>query len=188
MESDEYKQEESEAGLRKLSMSELNRQSREENQLSEKWKVRVILDNLRSQHNIGSVFRTGDAFNIELLCLCGICATPPNREIHKSALGATESVPWKYYSQTRDAILQAKQDGYQVVLIEQTNRSIDLAQFGYQGQSLALVFGNEVNGVGDELLELADSAVEIPQYGTKHSFNVAVTAGIVLYRLMLSLK
>lgn len=173
-------------GLRKLSMNELNRPDSATFQKSQKWPVKVILDSLRSQHNIGSVFRTADAFNVEEIILCGICATPPNREIQKSALGATESVRWRYVEHIADAARQVIADGYCLVLVEQTNQSIDLAQFNYQGEPLALVFGNEVNGISEEVLPLAHQAVEIPQYGTKHSFNVAVSAGIVLYRLMLA--
>jgi 23S rRNA (guanosine2251-2'-O)-methyltransferase len=176
----------SKSAIRKLSMAELNRKSREDFHNSDKWRVRIILDNLRSQHNIGSVFRTADAFGAEEIYLCGICATPPNREIQKSALGATESVKWQYFKQTTDAVQKAKEDGYKIVLIEQTTRSVDLSRFDYRGEPLALVFGNEVNGVSDELLMLADAAIEIPQYGTKHSFNVSVSAGIVLYQLMLN--
>jgi 23S rRNA (guanosine2251-2'-O)-methyltransferase len=170
--------------LRKLSMAELNRLSKSDFHHTQKWKVRIVLDNLRSQHNIGSVFRTADAFMAEEILLCGICATPPNREIHKSALGATESVKWRYFEHTADALLESRAEGYKIVLVEQTNQSIDLAGFDYRGEPLALVFGNEINGVSDALLPLADLSVEIPQYGTKHSFNVSVSAGIVLYQLM----
>lgn len=145
--------------------------------------VRIILDNIRSHHNIGSVFRTSDAFRIEHIYLCGITARPPHREIHKTALGATESVDWSYYAATAEAIELAKRDGYTVVAIEQTNECVSLPDFQPSGAKLALVFGNEVNGVDDTILKLVDAAVEIPQFGTKHSFNISVCAGIALYDL-----
>jgi tRNA G18 (ribose-2'-O)-methylase SpoU len=173
--------------MRKLQLTELNRKSQEEFHKSTKWPVRVILDNLRSAHNIGSVFRTADAFLTDKICLCGITACPPNREISKTALGATESVTWQYYASSFDAIEECKNAGYQIVVIEQTTESLDLDAFQPSGP-VALVFGNEVNGVSDDILPICDVAVEIPQFGTKHSFNVSVCAGIILYALQVKTK
>lgn len=169
--------------MRKLHISELNRRQPGEFRAAEKWPVRIILDNIRSRHNIGSVFRTADAFAVEAICLCGITATPPDREIHKTALGATESVYWEYYTDTLDAVLKARNDGYRVVLVEQTDHSLALDAFDPVDVPLALVFGNEVNGVSEHILPQAHQAIEIPQFGTKHSFNISVCAGIVLYDL-----
>ena len=171
--------------MRKLTTSELKRKQPEEYRSQAKWPVRIILDNIRSLHNIGSVFRTADAFSVEAIYLCGICATPPNREIHKTALGATETVLWEYFATTHSAVIKAKEDGYQVVLIEQTDASIALLDFNYNGGPLALVFGNEIEGVSESILSLADNAIEIPQFGTKHSFNISVCAGIVMYDLFI---
>jgi tRNA G18 (ribose-2'-O)-methylase SpoU len=166
--------------MRKLENSELNRKNNIEFKAATKIPIIIILDDIRSLHNIGSVFRSADAFAIEQIFLCGITATPPNREIHKSALGATETVQWKYFEQTSDAIKACKEDGYSIVLIEQTTNSIELPDFIPQGP-IALVFGNEVEGISDDVIGMADSAVEIPQFGTKHSFNISVCAGIVMY-------
>jgi tRNA G18 (ribose-2'-O)-methylase SpoU len=166
--------------MRKLSITELNRKLPEEFHQTKKQSIRILLDNVRSAHNIGSVFRSADAFAIEQIFLCGITATPPNREIHKSALGATETVQWKYFEQTSDAIKACKEDGYTIVLIEQTTNGIELPDFTPNGP-IALVFGNEVEGISDDVIGMADSAVEIPQFGTKHSFNISVCAGIVMY-------
>lgn len=169
--------------MRKLHITELNRKNPEEFHQAGKWPVRIILDNVRSLHNIGSVFRTADAFLCESIVLCGISATPPNREIHKSALGAENTVPWTYHARVAEAIEQAIVDGYTVVLIEQTDESIALDRYQGPAEKIALVFGNEVNGVSDEALPLANLALEIPQFGTKHSFNISVCAGMVLYQL-----
>jgi tRNA G18 (ribose-2'-O)-methylase SpoU len=169
--------------MRKLHITELNRKNTEEFQSAGKWPVRIILDNVRSLHNIGSVFRTADAFLCEAIYLCGISATQPNKEIHKSALGAENSVQWEYFASVKDAALKAKSDGYRVVVIEQTDQSIALDQWHDTSEKIALIFGNEVRGVSDEVLEVADEAIEIPQFGTKHSFNISVCAGIVLYQL-----
>jgi 23S rRNA (guanosine2251-2'-O)-methyltransferase len=173
--------------MRKLQLTELNRKSQDEFHKSPKWPVRIILDNLRSAHNIGSVFRTADAFLSDKICLCGITACPPNREISKTALGATESVTWQHYENTIQAIEECKQAGYKIVVIEQTTESIDLDVFEASGP-VALVFGNEVNGVSDDALPHCDVAVEIPQFGTKHSFNVSVCAGIILYAIQVKMK
>lgn len=171
------------SAMRKLHITELNRKNTEEFQSAGKWPVRIILDNVRSLHNIGSVFRTSDAFLCEAIYLCGISATPPNKEIHKSALGAENSVHWEYFSSVKEAALKAKSDGYKIVLIEQTDQSVALDQWQESTEKIALIFGNEVSGVSDEVLDVADAAVEIPQFGTKHSFNISVCAGIVLYQL-----
>jgi 23S rRNA (guanosine2251-2'-O)-methyltransferase len=173
--------------MRKLQLTELNRKSQDEFHQSPKWPVRIILDNLRSAHNIGSVFRTADAFLTDKIYLCGITACPPNREISKTALGATESVAWQYCENTLQAIEDCKAAGYQIVVIEQTTESVILDDFNPEGP-VALVFGNEVNGVSDAVLPACDAAVEIPQFGTKHSFNVSVCAGIILYAIQIKMK
>jgi 23S rRNA (guanosine2251-2'-O)-methyltransferase len=170
--------------MRKLSMEELNRVSLEQYQLVEKIPVVCILDNIRSQHNIGSIFRTADAFSVEKIYLCGITATPPNREISKTALGATESVPWQYVDNTNEIIVQLKSEGYVPIAIEQAEGSVALKNFTPEaGKKYALIFGNEVMGVDDSVMQLVDTCLEIPQMGTKHSLNVSITAGIVLYYL-----
>jgi 23S rRNA (guanosine2251-2'-O)-methyltransferase len=169
--------------MRKLLITELNRKNSSEFEQSEKWKVRIVLDNVRSLHNIGSVFRTADAFKAERIDLCGICATPPNREIHKSALGAEESMTWKYFEHTTQALEESNKEGYTIWLVEQTDKSTSLDRIMQIPEKLVLVFGNEVNGVSDAVLPFADAAVEIPQFGTKHSFNISVCAGIVLYQM-----
>jgi len=174
--------------MRKLKTTELNRQKPEEYRYKEKWPVRIILDNVRSLHNIGSVFRTADAFSVEAIYLCGICAVPPNKEIHKTALGATETVAWEYFETTDLAVAKVLSEGYTVVLVEQTDSSISLTDFIYAGEKIALVFGNEIDGVSDSILPLAAAAVEIPQFGTKHSLNISVCAGIVMYELFTNRK
>jgi 23S rRNA (guanosine2251-2'-O)-methyltransferase len=175
--------------MRKLSMDELNRVSVEKFTQLEKLPVICILDNIRSQHNIGSIFRTSDAFRIQELYLCGITATPPNREINKSALGATESVKWQYFTNTREAVDQLKEAGYKIIAVEQAVGSINLEDYiPDTSRKIALVFGNEVTGVSDDVIDLVDTCIEIPQFGTKHSFNVSVTAAIVLYQFYTSLK
>lgn len=169
--------------MRKLNMDELNRVSVEQFNYLEKLPVICVLDNIRSQHNIGSIFRTSDAFRIREMLLCGITATPPNREINKSALGATESVKWQYFSETTAAIGHLKAAGYKIVAVEQAVGSIALEDYiADASENIALIFGNEVNGVSDDVMEMVDACIEIPQFGTKHSFNVSVTAAIVLYQ------
>ena len=164
-------------------MDELNRINVEQFQQAPKIPVFIILDNVRSLHNIGSIFRTSDAFRIEKLFLCGITATPPHRDIHKSALGSTESVEWEYYSDSSEITKKLKADNVEIFAIEQTDKSILLNNFTIKRHKKnAYVFGNEVNGVSDEVLSLCDFSLEIPQFGTKHSFNVAVSAGIVLWK------
>jgi len=168
--------------MRKLHNDELNRLSTNEFKNSDKLPVCIVLDNIRSQHNIGSVFRTTDAFLLEGICLCGITATPPHREIHKTALGATESVDWQYFPETTTAIQDLKDRGYRIYAIEQAENSIPLNELELPADSkIALVFGNEINGVEEAIMEMADDCIEIPQFGTKHSLNVAVSAGIVIW-------
>ncbi|NJO69546.1 MAG: RNA methyltransferase [Bacteroidetes bacterium] len=167
---------------RKLQLSELNRKTEEEFRKSEKNRIIVVLDNVRSQHNIGSVFRTCDAFLAEAVYLCGICATPPNQEIHKTALGAEKTVNWKYYEHTEEAIKDLTSKGYIPIAIEQTEKSIFLDEIQVDREkSYALIFGNEVKGVQQKIIDLCASTLEIPQFGTKHSFNISVCAGIVLW-------
>jgi len=146
----------------------------------------VVMDNIRSMHNVGSVFRTSDAFLISGICLCGYTPQPPHRDIHKTALGATESVDWVYYENTFDAVTALKEQGYKVFAIEQTQGSISLEQFraNVNNETLAFVFGNEVEGVSDEVLAICDGAIEIPQYGMKHSLNISVAAAIVLWEMV----
>ena len=167
---------------RKLENKELNRKSIEEFKQSTKTPLVVVLDNIRSLNNIGSVFRTSDALMVEKVVLCGISGTPPHKEIHRTALGAEESVIWEYFENTTNAILKLKEQGYKVISLEQTIRSIDLMEYRpQQGIKYALVFGNELRGVGQDVVELSDECIEIPQFGTKHSFNISVSAGIVLW-------
>lgn len=171
--------------MKKLSLDELNRISPEEYKEASKLPVKIVLDDIRSLMNIGSFFRTGDAFRVEEIILCGITATPPHREIQKTALGATESVPWVYEKSALDTIKKLQKDGYKVFAVEQTENSLMLDQFVSDeketAKGYALVFGNEVNGVGQELIDQVGASIEIPQLGTKHSFNVSVSAGIVLW-------
>jgi 23S rRNA (guanosine2251-2'-O)-methyltransferase len=171
--------------MKKLSLQELNRISIESFKEVHKNPIVVVLDNIRSMHNVGTFFRTGDAFAIEKLILVGITAQPPHREIQKTALGATESVSWEYMPNATNTLQAYKEAGYKIYAIEQTNQSILLQNFNVQtSDRLVVIFGNEVSGVSDELLPLCDGAIEIPQFGTKHSFNVSVTSGIVLWELI----
>ena len=170
--------------MKKISMDDLGRISVDEFKKAEKTPIVVVLDNIRSQHNIGSVFRTSDAFRVESLCLCGYTATPPSREIQKTALGSTESVQWKHYETTLLAIQELKKNNYTILSIEQVEKSISLREFSPEkNKKYALVFGNEVHGVSQEIIDVSDHSIEIPQFGTKHSFNISVTAGIVLFDL-----
>jgi tRNA G18 (ribose-2'-O)-methylase SpoU len=170
--------------MRKLKLDELNRATVAEFKEGQKLPVVVVLDNVRSMHNIGSIFRTADAFAVEQLCLCGITAKPPHREIEKTALGATQSVNWRYFDNALDAIMQLRAEGYCIVAVEQAENSTMLNEFKVlKGEKYALVFGNEVNGVSEEVMNNLDHCVEIPQFGTKHSFNIVVSAGIVLWDL-----
>lgn len=168
----------------KLSMDELHRISVEEFRAADKLPLTVVLDNVRSQNNIGSVFRTSDAFRVERICLCGICSTPPHRDIHKTALGAEESVAWSYHEETADCIQALKAEGYKIYAVEQVDDSIKLDALPESlGEKVAVVFGNEVEGVQEELLPLCDGSIEIPQQGTKHSLNISCAAAIVLWEL-----
>ncbi len=168
----------------KLSMDELHRISVEEFKAADKLPLTVVLDNVRSQNNIGSVFRTSDAFRVERICLCGICSTPPHRDIHKTALGAEESVAWSYHEETADCIRALKAEGYKIYAVEQVDDSIKLdALPDSLGDKVAVIFGNEVEGVQEELLPLCDGSIEIPQQGTKHSLNISCAAAIVLWEL-----
>ena len=163
-------------------MDELNRKTVTEFKQSGKLPLVVVLDNVRSLHNIGSIFRTCDAFLIEAIYLCGISASPPNREIHKTALGAEESVDWKYFETALLAVEQLQTNGYHVWGVEQTENSISLVDFNIKpGTRYALVFGNEVRGIEQEVVDCCEGCIEIPQFGTKHSFNVSVSAGIALW-------
>ena len=167
---------------RKLDVNELGRISTEEYKNSVKHPIIIVLDNIRSLHNIGSVFRTADAFFIENIYLCGICATPPHNEIHKSALGAEDSVPWKYFNETSEAIKTLQENEFTLIAIEQTEKSISLEKFAIdKTKKYALIFGNEVKGIQQEVVNRCDHSIEIPQFGTKHSFNISVSAGIVLW-------
>lgn len=189
---------------RKLKNNELGRLSQEEFKSAGKINVTVVLDNIRSQHNIGAAFRTSDSFLIEKILLCGCCATPPTAEIHKSALGAEFSVDWEYHKETIDAIAALKDKGYTIVSIEQAENSIKLqdiekflnpdnsspatAQENLSGRKYALVFGNEVKGVQQEVVDMSHAVIEIPQFGTKHSLNISVSLGIVLWEFCKALK
>lgn len=156
---------------------------------SEKIPVVVVLDNVRSLNNIGSVFRTADAFLLQGICLCGITASPPHRDIEKTALGATESVAWEYFDTTQAALKKLKENGYRLVAVEQTDKSIMLNEFQPDVNSrTALVFGHEILGISEEVLALCDGCIEIPQFGTKHSLNIAVSTGIVLWHFMYKLR
>ena len=167
---------------RKLKIEELNRISIEEFKEAEKKPLVVVLDNVRSQHNIGSVFRTSDAFRVAEIILCGITSTPPNVEIHKTALGAEDAVPWRYFEETLSAVEVLKAEGYTVFSIEQAENSISLEDFQLEsGKKYAVIFGHEVHGVQQEVVNASHGCIEIPQHGTKHSLNVSVTAGIVIW-------
>lgn len=168
----------------KKTIADMHRLSPEAYHSTEKVPVIVVLDNVRSQHNVGAVFRTADAFALQGLCLCGITCCPPNAELHKTALGAEQTVDYSYYEKTTDAIRYLHGKGYKVYAIELAHNSLSLEQAITQhtaGQPVALVLGHEVFGVADEVLEQCDGCIELPQYGTKHSLNVSVTAGIVMY-------
>ncbi len=169
--------------MRKLKLDELGRLSLDEYRQSAKQPVVVVLDNIRSAVNVGSIFRTADAFAIEKLVICGISATPPNRDINKTAIGATESVHWEYESEISVAISQLKNKGYLIAGVEQTEGAVLLNKLNLTDQKIALVFGNEVDGISDEIIGDLDICIEIPQFGTKHSLNVSVCAGIILWEL-----
>lgn len=167
---------------RKLLNIELGRVSPEEYRQLPESGIVVVLDNIRSAHNVGSAFRSSDSFKADRVCLCGICAVPPSAEIHKSALGAENSVQWEHYDDTMDAIRELRDNGFTIVSIEQTEKSVFLDKFiPEKGKKYALVFGNEVEGVRQDVVDASDLSIEIPQFGTKHSLNVSVCVGIVLW-------
>lgn len=170
--------------MRKIANIELNRLDVDQYKNRNKSGVVVVLDNIRSAQNIGSFFRTGDAFGIDGVFICGIGATPPSKEIHKTALGAELSVSWSYFDKTCDAIEKLKLDGYTIIAIEQVEGAIMLNEYERTEEKVALVFGNEVDGVDQSVVDLCDSGIEIAQYGTKHSLNVSVAAGVVLWHLL----
>lgn len=175
--------------FRKLSNIELNRLDTEEYKRARKLPVTVVLDNVRSQHNIGSAFRTSDAFLVEKVVLCGICAVPPTPEIHKSALGAEFSVEWEYRDDAVMAVTELRDAGYTIVGVEQTENSTSLEDLKVEdGKRYALVFGNEVKGVNQQVIDMCDECLEIPQWGTKHSLNVSVSAGVVLWEFCKKLR
>lgn len=168
--------------MRKLTVEELNRMDIEEFHQSEKLPLVIVLDNIRSLHNVGSVFRTADAFRLQGVWLCGITACPPAAEIHKTALGAEDSVSWEYFEDTLDAVERLQREGYEVLAVEQVEGSLKLNTFRIDpAKRYALILGNEVKGVRQDVVDAANAALEIPQYGTKHSMNVSVTAGIVMW-------
>jgi 23S rRNA (guanosine2251-2'-O)-methyltransferase len=175
--------------MRKLKMSELNRLSVQEFRSAPKLPVVIVLDNIRSQNNIGSIFRTADAFRCQAIYLCGITAVPPHREIQKTALGSTDSVIWKYYPDTLGAIKDLRNAKYKIVAVEQTDRSSPVDMYKPDLRSgIAVIFGNEVSGIDDQVLKEVEECIEIPQSGTKHSLNISVAAGIVLWDLYLKGK
>ena len=175
--------------MKKLKLEELGRISVDEFKEAGKLPVCIVLDNIRSLHNVGSAFRTADAFRIEKIYLTGITGTPPHREIHKTALGATESVEWQYIEHPAAIVKKLKDEGYTVIIIEQTSESLPLQNFQPSAElKYCLVFGNEVNGVSEEVIEHGDIALEIPQSGTKHSLNISVCLGIVTWEIFRKLQ
>jgi len=175
--------------MKKLKLDELNRVDVLEFKQQEKLPVVVVLDNVRSMHNVGSVFRTADGFSIEKVVLCGITAQPPHREIEKTALGATLAVDWIHFEDTLVSIATLRAQGYEIIAIEQAESSTMLHTFKPDfTKKYALIFGNEVNGVSDEVMEEIDNCIEIPQFGTKHSFNIVISAGIVLWDFFAKLR
>jgi 23S rRNA (guanosine2251-2'-O)-methyltransferase len=175
--------------MRKLKNEELNRISVEEFKTTEKTPLIIILDNIRSLNNIGSVFRTADAFLVEAIYLCGITACPPHKDIQKTALGATETIKWDYFKDTAEAVELLQKQGYKVLAIEQADNSIMLDSYTpIAKEKTAVIFGHEVNGVEENIVQMANACIEIPQYGSKHSLNISVCAGIVIWDLFLKLK
>ena len=175
--------------MRKLTMDELGRKSVADFKMANKKPIVVVMDNIRSMHNVGSVFRTADGFLIDGICLCGFTPQPPHRDIHKTALGSTETVDWLHYENTVDAVNELKQKGFKVYAIEQTEGSISLEMFKQlypesATESLAFVFGNEVDGVHEQVIAICDGVIEIPQWGMKHSLNISVAAAIVLWEFV----
>jgi len=169
--------------MKKLKNKDLRRINIEEFKIAKKTPITIVIDNVRSALNIGSIFRTSDAFLIEKIILCGITSTPPNKEIRKTALGSTDSVNWKYVENTTDAIQQLIKEGYYAVGVEQVDKSTLLNEFKLPKKPIAIIMGNEVTGVNQKVLNLCNEVIEIPQFGTKHSLNIAVTTGIVIWDL-----
>lgn len=170
--------------MRKLANRELDRLSIQAFKLEDKIPVVVVLDNVRSLNNIGSVFRTADAFLIERILLCGITATPPHKDIHKTALGATDSVDWEYYPETRQAIEKLRADGFYIMAVEQTDESISLDRFRVRkDMKYGFIFGHEIQGVSQDIIDFSDASLDIPQFGTKHSLNISVCAGMVIWEV-----
>ena len=175
--------------MRKLKNNELNRLNLEEFKSSQKTPIVVVLDNVRSAHNVGAVFRTSDAFLLEKVCLCGITPTPPHKDIRKTALGASESLAWKHFENTQECIDSLKTEGYHIISIEQAEGAVMLNDFQPEiGIKYAVVFGNEVKGVGQAVVSNSDTVIEIPQFGTKHSLNISVSAGVVIWDLFQKTK
>ncbi len=175
--------------MRKLRNNELNRLTLSQYKETPKIPLVVVLDNIRSCNNIGSVFRTSDALLVEKVYLCGITATPPNAEIHKTALDAEKSVEWEYFEKTEDAIVKLQTDGFRIYAVEQVENSVSLPAFlPGKNEKIAVVFGNEVKGVQQKVVNICDGSIEIPQFGTKHSFNVSVSAGIVLWEIFRKIR
>jgi tRNA G18 (ribose-2'-O)-methylase SpoU len=174
---------------RKLANEELDRLSAKEFKKASKAPIVIVLDNVRSLNNIGSVFRTADAFRVEKILLCGITAQPPHKDIRKTALGSTDSVEWEYFDEALEAVGMLQENGYRVFAIEQVDKSIPLDKFEPAAiVKVAFVFGNEVRGVQEEVVKMADGCIEIPQFGTKHSFNIVISAGIVLWDIFQKMK
>ncbi|SRR5258706_496503 len=175
--------------MRKLKNEELNRISKEEFKARKKIPVILVLDNVRSMNNVGSIFRTADAFLLEGIYLCGITSQPPHREIEKTALGATSTVAWKYFKNISEAILELRRKDYLIVSVEQTDHNVPLNKFfPLPEKKYALIFGHEMNGISEEAIQMSDLALEVPQYGTKHSLNIAVCAGIVIWDIYSKLQ
>lgn len=175
--------------MKKLKLEDLNRVDIEGFKAQEKLPMVIMLDNVRSMHNVGSIFRTADGFAVEKVVLCGITAQPPHREIEKTALGATQSVAWEHIDDTLTAIEKYRKNGYQIIAIEQAENSIMLNTYQPKpNEKYVLIFGNEVNGVSDEAMQQIDKCIEIPQFGTKHSFNIVISAGIVLWDFFAKMK
>ena len=174
--------------MRKLNNNELGRISIEEFKNQKKLPLTIVLENIRSAHNVGAIFRTSDAFLIKKIILCGITAKPPNNKIYKSALGSTNSVEWSYEKNVEDVIVKLKKKGHHIVAVEQTEKSISLNKFVLKKSPLTIIFGNEINGVSQNIIDLCDRTVQIPQYGTKHSLNVSIAAGIVIWEIFKKLK
>lgn len=169
----------------KKTMEELNRADADSIGTAARFPVCLVLDDVRSMHNVGAAFRTADAFHARSINLCGYTPRPPHRDIHKTALGATETVPWQYYEHITDALAALKQEGYAIWAVEQVHNSIPLQEVSFKTEEkIALIFGNELSGVSDAALALCDGCIEIPQWGTKHSLNISVTVGVVLWELV----